>query len=291
MKPTQRYTWIAGVALLALTGCSTPAEPTAEEPPSTDGFAVEVMQYRPDEVNRVLVVKVGNTSEDGVVAVDGLEVVAPGFDGVGEVDVTANISPGRQFDLRIPYGEPVCAGDDPTGDVVVRLGVPDSGAVRKFVSPPGSDVLAKVREQECTVSDALAASPLRWSTEWRRIGAGDRVVVEGRLLVGPVARGQRLQIRGMDGSVLFTPLVDGLPLALAPGESRRVAVSVAPQRCDPHAMADGSKGFEFQVRVRLPDLPDAGQTDVLVPVVPDRAGKNMLAKAWLEKCGFAEDTP
>lgn len=286
MKPTQRHTWITGVALLALAGCTTSAQPAAEETPSTDGFAVKVMQYRPDEVNRVLVVKVGNTSQDGVVAVDGLEVVAPGFDGVGEVEVMANISPGRQFDLRIPYGEPVCAGDDPTGDVVVRIGVPDSDAVREFVAPPGSEVLAKVREQECMVSNALDASPLKWSEVWRRVGAGDRVVGEGRLLVGPVAPGNRLEIRGMDGSVLFTPQVDGLPLVLAPGESRRVAVRVAPQRCDPHAMADGSKGFEFQVRVRLPDLADAGQTDVLVPLVPDRAGKNVLANAWLEKCGF-----
>ena len=274
------------MALLALTGCSTPAEPTAEKPPSTDGYAVKVMQYRPDEVNRVLVVKVGNTSEDGVVAVDGLEVVAPGFDGVGEVDVTANISPDRQFDLRIPYGEPVCAGDDPTGDVVVRLGVPDSDAVREFVSPPGSEVLAKVREQECMVSNALAASPLRWSTVWRRIGAGDRLVVEGTLQVGPVARGQRLEITGLDGSVLFTPRIEGLPVRLAAGESRNVAVRIAPQRCDPHAMADGSKGFEFNARVRLPGLLSDHQADVLVPVIPDRAGKNALANAWLEKCGF-----
>ena len=113
-------------------------------------------------------------------------------------------------------------------------------------------------------------------------------MVNGELLVGPVAAGRRVELTGLEGSVLFNPRAAALPVQLAAGESRIVPVRIAPQCCDPHAMADGSKGFEFCARVRLPDAPAAGQADVLIPLVPDRAGKNVLANAWLEKCGFAE---
>lgn len=286
MLAAHRHACFAGVALL-LAGCSGVADTSADrlrqqEPEAVD---VELMQYRHDEVNRVLVVKVANPSDEDTLTVEGLEVDLPGFEGGGRSDVTANIPPGRVFDLRVPYGDPVCAAE-PAGKAVVLLGDPESEEPRRIVSPEGEELLARIRARECSVAKALEATPVRWSPSWRQVGGGDALVVRGTLLVGPVAGGHQVDLVDIDGSVLFSTRPMGLPVAIGQGESRQVPVRIQPQRCDPHAMADNSKGFEFQVRLRLGTGSTDSQDEVLVPVLPDRAGKNILTDSWLERCGF-----
>lgn len=278
---------LAGVVLAGLVGCSTPAQTEPEPSVAAEDVAVELMQYRRDEVNRMLVVKVGNPTRH-TLRVQGMEVVAPGFAGAETLDVSVTLPPARQFDLRVPLGKPVCEGTDPDGEVVVVLGDPESGEERRVAAPPGHALLGRIRADECSVAQALDAAPVHWARDWQPVGAGDTVAVRGTLLVGPVRRGAEVHVAGVDGSVLFGIGAPALPAMVYTGELGRIDVRFRPARCDPHAMADNSRGYRFTARLRPPGGSAEGTDDVLVPVLPDRRGEDVLTEMWLEDCGFGD---
>ena len=319
----------AALAMGLIAACSsglpaTEGSPATERPPATGGsdVSVRVIQYRSDEINRVVAVQVANLAEDPV-TVESVEVVAPGFTGVGPVDFAATFPPGRSFDLRVPYGEPVCseAVEEP---VVVRLGIageepvelrPTEGAEllrrihddtcsvsatlealplrwkkngwRPDSSPEGAELLRRIHDDTCSVSATLEALPLRWKKNgWRPDSSPEGPVVVGTLLAGPVTGPETMRIVALEDTTLLTTSTRTVPLNLAPGRSASVNVVFTPQRCDAHAMADNKKGFEIGVRIARTTAAD--EDGVVVPVVPDVAAQDVLEEMVLERCGFAD---
>ena len=111
---TGRCGFVAGLAgvvlgLLLLGGCGT----------SDPDLAVQVLQYRRDEDRAVVQAKVTNDG-DSPARIERIELVAPGFDGVGPVQAQTDLAPGDVVDLPTPYGEPVCRSGR-QNDVGVRI--------------------------------------------------------------------------------------------------------------------------------------------------------------------------
>lgn len=267
------------VALLAtvtlLVACSAPAEEPVAEPPA--GFSAELLQYTFDVVNEDVVVKVRNTSERPF-TVETLEVLAPGFDGIGSVDFGTVVPPGRAFDLRLPYGDPACAG---SGSGPVELRLQFAGTEEPVVVRAGNgEVLHRVYEQTCAAEEAAEAVPMRWAADWRVRGTGDRAVAVGTLEVGPVTA-EQVQLAGINPTTQFQ-LTPQDPPVLDRGDELGIPVELRPSRCDAHAVGESHQGFLFLVRLRFL----AEDREVLVPVVPDAGDRPFLTRFLLERCGL-----
>lgn len=269
----------AGLAAATLAvACSVPdGRPVAEEPTAgpPEGFSAELLQYTFDVVNEEVVVKVRNTSTEQF-TVETLEILAPGFDGIGTVNFRTVVGPGRAFDLRLPYGAPACArsGDGPVELRLEFTGV--DGPV--LVEADNGDVLHRVYEQTCAAEEAAEAVPMRWAGDWRVRGTGDRAVAVGTLLVGPVTA-EEVQLTGINPTTQFQ-LSPQDPPVLHGGDELGVPVELRPSRCDAHAVGESHQGFLFLVRLRFL----AEDREVLVPVVPDERDRPFLTGYLLDRC-------
>lgn len=234
------------------------------------------MQYTHDQVNRVLVVKV--QAGEQTVQVQGVEVVSGAFSGTGPREYDATVSPQHTLDLRVPLGDPVCDHALSPGDVSVEFRV--DGDTEVVAEPSGSDTLATIHHQECAAQRAVEEIPLEWGERWHTTGSGPGLVVHAPLRVGPVTADTAARLTELDGSVIFVPEPNALPLALSAGDSQRLDVRFRPNRCDAHVW-ETSMGFQFAVRLEVTGVED----DVLVPVVPPRAKQQLLTRSWQEQCG------
>lgn len=280
----------AVAALVVAAALAGPAACSAEggvEPSPDVGVDVTLMQYTHDEVNRVLVVKVTNPSDE-VVHLDSVQVATPAFSGGGPVSYVVSLPPGRTFDLRVPYGEPDCDVAVTPADLVVRLGAPDSRETQDLVAPPGTGLVRRIHDEECVVRRVLDTTPMTWSGRWRTTGSGRALVGHGGLRVGPVTGNRAVRLAGLEGTVLFDPRTGVLPTTLAVGESATVHIRITPTRCDPHALGESPQGFVFHLLVTPQGMGDSGRGVVWVPLVPDRAGKDFLVDTWLQQCGLPE---
>lgn len=264
---------LLGLVVLAscvLGGCGEDPSPSPVE-----DATITLMQYTHDQVNRVLVVKI--EAGDREVRVQGVEVVSGAFSGTGPEAYDATVAPHRILDLRVPLGDPVCDHDLSPSDVSVEFKV--SGGKEVVEEPGGSDTLAAIHDQECAAERAVARIPMEWGGRWHTSGAGRGLVLHAPLRIGPVASGARARFVELDGSVIFVPETDELPLSLAAGDTRLLDVGFRPNRCDAHVW-ETSMGFQFTVRLRVAGVAD----DVLVPVVPRQEKQQLLTRAWQEQC-------
>ncbi|NYG57672.1 hypothetical protein BJ980_000595 [Nocardioides daedukensis] len=266
---------VAGVIALVLGGCG--PEPAPDSPPGPlEGATISLMQYTHDQVNRVLVVKI--KAGERTVRVNRVEVVSGAFTGTGPEEYDATVAAHTTLDLRVPLGEPDCAHRLSPADVAVEFETPDHDVV--VDEPRGSDTLAAIHRRECAVTTAVADVPITWGSHWRTSGSGSDLVVHAPLRIGPVAADTAVRLSGIDGSVIFVPETDALPLMLDAGQTRVLDVRFRPNRCDAHVW-ETSRGFQFAVRLRV----DGTGDEVLVPVVPARAKQQLLSRYWQEQCG------
>lgn len=248
------------------------------------GVSVELLQYRRDEADGVVEVKVRNGSSEPL-RVARVELSAAGFPDAGPVTSDAVLAPGEAVDVRVRYGELDC-GSRVGDDVIVRLGTA-RGALTELRPAVGLAVLQRIHDHECAVRAALAAVSLQWSTVWEPSGSGRTRVVDGALEVGPVAPGKQVEVVALDGTTLLAATTTALPVTVGAGRTVRVPVRFAPQRCDPHAVGESNRGYAFGVRVVVAGAgASASQDAVAVTVVPDEEGRDVLEAALLERCGL-----
>lgn len=261
---------VIAVATSALGGCDQDSAPD----PIADA-SITLMQYTHDRVNRVLVVKI--EAGDETVRVKGIEVVSGAFSGTGPEEYDATVPAGGTLDLRVPLGDPVCDHELSPADVSVDFQVPDGRVA--VDEPAGSDTLAGIHARECAAEKAVEDIPVAWGSRSHSTGAGRNLVLHVPLRVGPVASGTTARLTALEGSVIFVPESDGLPLTLAPGDTKRLDVRFRPNRCDAHVW-ETSMGFQFAVRLSIVGVAD----DVLVPVVPPQALQQLLTRSWQAQC-------
>ena len=273
-------------ALASASACvpgSAPDDDARASPAAAPQVSAELVQYRRDEALHQVQAKVTNTGDTDLV-VERLVLELPGFDPVPPTEPEAELWPGRRADLPVVYGPARCDGARPVPTSGVATARLDLAGVDEPVvlEAPDDGLLEQLATQECAQRAVTDAVPLAFTDAWTPVGTGDDLAVTGALRVGPVDVVRAARLAGIDGTTLFgvstsTPL----PLALA-GAAVDVPVTVAPQRCDPHAVAESKRGYAFRVAVSLD-----GAEPVLVTVDVDPAQQPVLQAALLERCGLA----
>jgi len=282
---------LAAAVSLPVASCSAPSTPPQPAPeqvaPLPRELSIDLLQYRSDEVNRVLAVAVGNGGAEEV-QVRSLQLRAPGFEVLEPVRFGATIPEGRRFDLRIPFGHVRCEKTAPRGPVTVRLELAGSDLVHEAAPDEGEDLLRRIHAAECLNREVARAVPMSWGTTWQRIGSGEMLAVRGQLRIGPVAPGRSVSVTGLEPTTLFSPGTDRLPVRVGAGDTVTLPVELRPSRCDPHALADSNKGHDIGVRVFISGGGQGKQPQqALVAARPDEAARQILESVWLEACGLA----
>lgn len=266
-----------GAVLAVAAGCGA----SAEEPRDDPSVAAELLQYRRDEALHQLQVKLANAG-DRAVTVDRFELDLPGFEAVPAGEPGSRLDPGRRVDLPLVYGAARCASGAPAdrtaGDPALRVWLDGADEPVEVEPADPRDMLGRLVTGECAQRAVTDAVPLAFTDAWAPVGAGDTLVVTGALRVGPTGEQARLDM--LNGTTLFgITTTTRLPIEL--GEQVDVPVTVAPQRCDPHAVAEIKRFYAFRVGVSLD-----GAEPVLVMVEVGPAQRPVLEAALLERCGL-----
>lgn len=273
----------AAGTLVLLTACGAPSAPDPQPQRSAEPAQVsaELQQYRRDEALHQLQVKVAGVGTREVV-IDRVALTLPGFDDVPAFEPGTVLAPGRRADLRVVYGAARCEGDRPVsaeGAEVVRLDLDGADQPVEVEASDPRGLLVRLAEQECARRAVTDAVPLSFLDAWSPLGSGDDLTVAGVLRVGPASDDAALA--SIDGTTLFgITTATSLPLELS-GPAVDVPVAVAPQRCDPHAVAESKRGYAFRVGVSLD-----GAEPVLVTVDVPAEQRPVLEAALLERCGL-----
>jgi hypothetical protein len=255
----------AGVGIKALRG--------ANERPAGPALTLHATaeQWRTDEVDRAIAVALHN---DGPVPVrlSRVELVLPSFTG-GPPSVEDVLLPatGLRVDVSIPYGTGKCPDVNATAPVAApaeaivdaRL---DSGGptTRMRLSLPYPNVLLnRILRDEC-VQQRLNRSVVLSFGPWRPRPDG---VLDGTLILtaGP-DRNADVSLVELSGSIHtdVKPVGDAArsPLITLPATAASVQLPVTANasRCDPHAIAEAKKPFEFPAFLSVGGAPKLATT-------------------------------
>jgi hypothetical protein len=186
---------------------------------------------------------------DAPFTVTAVAIDSPGFAPLPPTALTAALEPGRTVDLRTAFGEPDCAAQP--GPLAARLTVarPD-GTVEELRVPLAGDDLDVVHREACAVAGVLAVAGTGLTD---LAAAGDSVT--GTLVLTRAGDDDRaVTVVDARRSVVLDLAVDGLPLALRPGEERATAgVSFTAASCEPHVLADTKQPFVFPLWIGVGD--------------------------------------
>lgn len=279
---------VAVVLATGLAACTPDDEPSTASSIDAPTLTGELTRYRRDEALRRLQVKLGQAEGEDAVEVESLTLVLPGYDDGPPSELDSTSRPGGAVDLPVQLGDAVCpaAGESTTEDavpdgplvaVVTVAGVAEPIEI-ELTDPDG--VGPQTWSRECSSLAALSAAALALGPTWTRGGGPGALSASGELVVGPVGDGRRVEVVELVGTTLFS-VSAALPVGVAAGESVSLPVTVAPARCDPHAVGESKRGYAFGVRVAV----DGGEP-VLVTVEPAEAARVQMEDVLLEQCGL-----
>lgn len=248
------------------------SEPPAAEPPVP--LTAGLIQHRTDQVLRAVTIQLGNDGPTPIQVVRA-ELRSPSFTGVGPVDTDTLVLTGDVLtDIRIGYGQGTCTGPaatltaaPATAVLTVRAGertrdvtlpLPHPSRLLDYLLRTDCEQ-AEVREVATATLTGLAPRPdgaLHAAIRLTRTGG-----------TAPVT------MTDLKGSILYTltPVVTAPPYGtLAAGQATAdVPIVIAPSRCDPHAIGEVKKPYEFPAWLAVGDAPPV-YTVIDVPE-PDRA--------------------
>ncbi len=249
------------VGVLALAGCTggSAAEPTAPPTPIPAdvlaGLSVEVRQARSDWALRVVQLRVTNAGP-GDVTVTEARLTTPDNEGVATSDRERPVRAGVDRDTSVALGKPVC--DAAAGPARAELDLEDDAGRRSTVVVEPDDPqghLARIHGEDCAAAAVAAGAALTLADTLPTSDVNGTLAAEVELEVAPVVGGPRVEISGVDGTVLLAPLggAAGWPTDVdtADGASRTVPLTLVPSRCDPHAVAEDKRGTFFGVHSRV----------------------------------------
>ena len=283
MSPARRRSWLpaATVAVLLLTAaCSEQAGPAAPPPAKLHATAE---QWRTDEVARNLAVALHN---DGTVPlrVTRVQLVLPSFTGAGTVEKEALLPVGGlRVDVPVPYGTgTACDGPSPAAapsQAIVDV-APEGGPVSRVTLdlPHPNERLDRLLRQDCLAARAARSVSLTFGP-WTSTPDG---ALRGSLVVtraagaGPAA----VTVAELGGNVLYTLKPDRLGDLAAGAPSVAFGLRADALDCDPHAVAEVKKPYEFPVRLVL------GGEDVPTQVAVAEGDKLTLDTMLRARCGL-----
>ena len=275
---------LIAVALL-LCGCTaTPTDPYGED----GGLTIGIVQGRDDRGARIVAIEVTNNRDESIRLVRA-ELDAPQLEAPTVWERGTTLPSGVTVDLRVQMGDPACPlADDLTPTATVDF-VTAEGEDRSVSVVPiqPSGVLARISQEDCLIAgvDAQADITVK-SVEYT---LGSRVPAVLVLGVVPTEAAGSATIVGVHSTVLLG-LVDpqgGLSQGYAMrrvlergGDDSDLRISLVPNRCDTHAVAEDKRGTFIPLEVELGNgasgtyyvtMPD-DQKGQLYAFVPDYCG-------------------
>lgn len=286
--PSTAAAALACAVLVLTTACSARQDPPpqtgAEQVSGASSLSATLTRYSSDVIPRRVQVQV-HQGDGPAVRMSAVEVRLPGFAGAPRRELDTLTRPAGAVDLPVPLGPPRCSapGEDAPDEapVAVRLEVgPD-----EWVDLEASDrtgMLARLHAAECAVEAVLAQVDLAWGETWTPRSTDAGLVNDGTLRVGPVAPGHTLTVVGVEGTVLLTPTASSaLPVEVGAGDVLELPVTMAPARCDAHAVGEAKRGYSFRVLAALD-----GPEPAAVVVEPSASARSLLEGALLDACGL-----
>jgi len=243
----------------------------AQEPPP--GLSVALEQSRDNENRHLLQVVLTNHGRLPVEVVR-LQLRAPGFVDVPPTVRTDVVRPGRRIAFPVAYGAADCARN---GEARVVLGhrTPEGVHDAVLVVPADDPLLPGLHERECALAELAETAEIAFAPEWRR--EGDAVL--GELVVRRRSGTAPVRLVSLEGTVVFTLR----PQASLPAQLDRdevvVPVRVNASRCDPHALAESKRSYDFPWYAALGDAEPLYGT-----ARPDDAGRAVLEDLLLDTC-------
>ena len=250
---------------MLLAACASPAPP--------DGLRVALEQSRDNENRRLLQVVLTNEGSAPVEVVR-LQLRAPGFTDVAPTVREDVVRPGRRTAFPIAYGRVDCDRDGPAR-VVVGHRTADGLQEAVLDVPAGQSVLPRLHARDCALERLHDAVDVAFAADWVR--EGDAGV--GRLVLTRRAGTAPVRLTGLEGSVLLTLRPTG-PLPVLTAERQvEVPVRVTASRCDPHALTESKRTYDFPAYVVLGD-----SEPLYLTVRPGEPGRRLLEQVLLDTC-------
>lgn len=257
-------------AVIVLSGCTATAADSYGE---DGGITVGIVQGRDDRGARIVAIEVTNERAEAITlsraTLDAPQLATPA---VWERGTT--LHPGLTVDLRVALGEPACPlAEDLTPTATVEF-ITAAGVERTVSVVPGqpAGALDRIALEDCLIAgvDAQADITVR-SVEYT---PGSRVPAVLVLGIEPRDVDGSATIVGVRATVLLG-LVDpeGKPSQGYPvhrvlergGDDSDLRISLVPNRCDTHAVAEDKRGTFIPLDVEL----EGGVTGTYYVTMPD----------------------
>ncbi|MDR7277923.1 hypothetical protein [Catenuloplanes atrovinosus] len=220
-------------------------------------LGADLVQYRTDQALRTVKIQLSNRG-DAPVQVVRAELWSRSFAGTGPIDTDTLVRTGDvRTDIRVGYGHGVCTGPAATltaEPATAVLGVRDGDGTREVALPLPypSELLTSLLRADCEQAEvARVATATLAGLRARPDGALDAVVRLTR--TGGTAPVTMTEVRG---SVLYTltPASSARTLAATQG-AVDLPVTIDSNRCDPHAVGEVKKPYEFPAWLAVGDAP------------------------------------
>ena len=214
-----------------------------------------------------------------------VELLTGSFEATGPVAKEVTIPPGGARGLAVTYGAGRCGGEaaPPAAPATARLALAlPEGRTRqvRLALPHPDDGLTLLLHTDCATQVVARAADVRL-TGWAELPDGR---LRGVLRVERRAGDQRLEIRDLVGSVLFTLAVEPAeptPIGVLPAGLDRLEVPVVADaaRCSGHAVGEAKQRFLFRTWVSVGAVPSLPAV-----VAVDPAGQARLDAMLRHRC-------
>ena len=242
---------VALLALFALAGCT-------QDPGAPADVTVSVYQPRPDVAAGRIALQVHNDGTEPL-TITGARLESSYFteDLVWSGERQPVVGPGLRLDFRVPLADSDCtAGADPVHTVVLDYRVGDrSGTVALAPDDPFA-LLPRLRDAACLevrvgeIVELTAVSVAATNTP----GSPGEVVIA----VAPTGAPGTVTVDAAFSTTLLAPALEGigtgeLPLGIPLGADgpTEFRVSIVPNRCDAHALAEDKVGTRLPLGVTV----------------------------------------
>jgi hypothetical protein len=237
-----------------LAACSAPTVPQQSSatvgPGGAPALQVSLMQSRMDEALVRMSVLITNTSE-ATISVRSLTLHSPRLTSPAQWKKGAkgSVAAGRTVAFHVSIPEVVCDGQG--GESHVDLVLMGNGALTLAVND-STGHLTRIVERACFAKAVERVATLKLDDEIESETVNGSVLA--RVTMTIERRGPGLAINQLRGTTLFAQADDhGRRLESRPivGSPSKVVMTLIPNRCDAHAIAEDKKGTIFPVDVTI----------------------------------------
>jgi hypothetical protein len=279
-----RWIWIAISAAL-LAACA-PADP----PVGTGGgpaLEISVTQGRADEIAGVLAVEIENRLRNEVIVTSVTLTSTIFTQPLTRPEAKTKIATGSRVAIRIPVVNLDCQNQQRTGRAQIAYTVGSENFVGSFRVRDPDDYFTRIQQTGCFAAKVASVATFTLDPELRIRQVGDKLVAEATLDVDYFDEG--IELLNLRGTTLLAH-VD--PNTLKRREFRiiegirpsRIALTLMPNRCDPHAIAEDKRGTIFPLELFL----ESEQKKGIVLVRADEQLRQQLYEYVLSACGLQD---